>query len=92
MTPAVLPECLEMDKEWYRRSREREGAAQAGDLGNEGLALRDAIAHFEELGLEGGVIRAMERWLPLPWETGWGGTAMTSALRRPITSCGAAIP
>lgn len=57
MTPAVLPECLEMDKEWYRRSREREGAAQAGDLGNEGLALRDAIAHFEELGLEGGVIR-----------------------------------
>lgn len=46
MTPAVLPECLEMDKEWYRRSREWEGAAEAGDLGNEGLALRDAIAHF----------------------------------------------
>ena len=57
ITPAVLPECLEMDKEWYRRSQEREGAEEAEDLGNEGLALRDAIDHFEALGLEGGLIR-----------------------------------
>ena len=25
ITPATLPECLEMDKEWYRRSLQREG-------------------------------------------------------------------
>ncbi|MEG1878239.1 MAG: phosphatidylglycerol lysyltransferase domain-containing protein [Pseudoflavonifractor sp.] len=52
-----LGDCLRMDEEWYRRNREREGAAQAEDLGNEGLALRLAIRHFETLGLEGGLLR-----------------------------------
>lgn len=57
ITPATLPECLEMDREWYRRSMKREGAAEEGDLGNEGKALRLAIDRFEALGLEGGLIR-----------------------------------
>lgn len=57
VTPESLPECLEMDKEWYRRSAEREGAAEERDLGDEGRALRLSMEHFHELGLEGGLIR-----------------------------------
>lgn len=57
ITPATLPECLEMDKEWYRRSLQREGDAEERDLGDEGIALRTAMEHYEELGLEGGLIR-----------------------------------
>ena len=57
ITPESLPECLEMDKEWYRRSMIREGAAEERDLGDEGRALRLAMAHYHELGLEGGLIR-----------------------------------
>ncbi len=57
ITPDSLAECLEMDKEWYRRSMIREGAAEERDLGDEGRALRLAIEHYRELGLEGGLIR-----------------------------------
>lgn len=59
ITPATLGECLEMDREWYRRSLLREGVAEERDLGDEGKALRLAISHFEELGLEGGLIRVL---------------------------------
>ena len=57
ITPESLPECLEMDKEWYRRSMIREGLAEERDLGNEGRALRLAMEHYHALGLEGGLIR-----------------------------------
>ena len=57
ITPDSLPECLAMDREWYRRSMVREGAAEEKDLGDEGVALRLAIDHYAELGLEGGLIR-----------------------------------
>ena len=57
ITPESLPECLEMDKEWYRRSMVREGLAEERDLGNEGRALRLAMEHYHALGLEGGLIR-----------------------------------
>ena len=57
ITPATLAECLEMDREWYRRSMVREGKEEEEDLGNEGVALRLALAHYDELGLEGGLIR-----------------------------------
>lgn len=57
LTPDALEECLEMDREWYRRSRVREGAEEEEDLGNEGVALRLAMEHYELLGLEGGLIR-----------------------------------
>ena len=57
ITPDSLPECLEMDKEWYRRSMIREGAVEERDLGDEGRALRLTIEHYHDLGLEGGLIR-----------------------------------
>ena len=57
ITPESLPECLEMDKEWYRRSMVREGLAEERDLGDEGRALRLAMEHYHALGLEGGLIR-----------------------------------
>ena len=57
ITPATLPECLEMDKEWYRRSMVREGLAEERDLGDEGRALRLAMENYHALGLEGGLIR-----------------------------------
>ena len=57
ITPASLDECLEMDREWYRRSLQREGEAEERDLGDEGIALRTAMEHYHTLGLEGGLIR-----------------------------------
>ena len=57
ITPESLPECLAMDKEWYRRSLQREGEAEERDLGDEGVALRTAMDHFHTLGLEGGLLR-----------------------------------
>ena len=57
ITPESLPECLEMDREWYRRSLQREGDAEERDLGDEGIALRTAMEYYEQLGLEGGLIR-----------------------------------
>lgn len=57
ITPASLPECLQMDREWYRRSITREGAAEERDLGDEGRALRLAMDNYEALRLEGGLIR-----------------------------------
>ena len=61
ITPESLPECLEMDQEWYRSSLQREGAAEERDLGDEGVALRAAIEHYQALGLEGGLIRVEGR-------------------------------
>ncbi len=57
ITPESLGECLAMDKEWYRRSFAREGEAEERDLGDEGVALRQAMEHYQALGLEGGLIR-----------------------------------
>lgn len=57
ITTESLPECLEMDREWYRRSMVREGLAEERDLGDEGRALRLAMEHYHDLGLEGGLIR-----------------------------------
>ena len=57
ITPESLGECLAMDKEWYRRSLAREGEAEERDLGDEGVALRQAMEHYQALGLERGLIR-----------------------------------
>ena len=57
ITPESLGECLAMDKERYRRSLAREGEAEERDLGDEGVALRQAMEHYQALGLEGGLIR-----------------------------------
>ena len=58
LTPAALPECLEMNREWYRRSREADASAETVDQTPEGRALGLAAQHFEALGLKGGLIRA----------------------------------
>lgn len=60
ITPESLPECLEMDKEWYR-SMVREGLAEERDLGDEGRALRLAMEHYHALGLEGGTHPGLRR-------------------------------
>lgn len=57
MTVSALAECIEMDAEWDRRSREREGIEEAEDMSNEKKALLLAAQNFEGLGLEGGLIR-----------------------------------
>lgn len=57
MTAVALAECIEMDAEWDRRSRQREGIEEAQDMTNEKKAFLLASRHFEDLGLEGGIIR-----------------------------------
>ena len=57
ITPDTLGECMKMDREWYRRAMIREGLEEEPDLGDEGRALRLAMDHYQELGLEGGLIR-----------------------------------
>lgn len=57
VTPKNLDECLVLDEQWYLRSRAREGDAEERDLNDEGRAFRRAMAHFKELGLEGGLLR-----------------------------------
>lgn len=61
ITPASLPECMEMDWEWYRASQERsislEEAAAEVAQSSEGQALGLAMKHYQELRLKGGLIR-----------------------------------
>lgn len=57
LTKKQLAECLEMDEEWRRRSLAREGEAEEQDLSDETVALLAAAAHFDALGMEGGVLR-----------------------------------
>lgn len=57
ITRQNLQACLEMDREWFRRSIDREGAGEAEDLTYENAALHLAMEHFESLGLEGGLLR-----------------------------------
>lgn len=57
ITQDTLPECMRMDREWYRRAMIREGLEEEPDLGDEGRALRLAMEHYHDLGLEGGLIR-----------------------------------
>lgn len=61
ITPQTLPECLEMDKAWYRTSLRREGDAEEQDLRAEVAALRRAMEHYAALDLEGGLIRVEGR-------------------------------
>ncbi len=57
MTPQALGECLELDEQWDRLSREREGAEEAEDMTNERKALLLSAKYFKELKLEGGLLR-----------------------------------
>lgn len=57
LTKTQLAECLEMDAEWRRQSLLREGSEEAEELGAETVALLAAAAHFDTLGMLGGVLR-----------------------------------
>lgn len=61
LTPAVIPECLELVREWERLGREREGTQAASSLDGEEWAIQTAAEHFETLDLEGGLIRVEGR-------------------------------
>jgi hypothetical protein len=60
ITAANLPECEAMDQEWNRLYRNRDGEADSGDhetIQDESQALGRAFQHYDELGLEGILIR-----------------------------------
>lgn len=57
ITTTSLPECLDMNRQWYSHSIDKEGADPAADLTPEGKALGLAAANFEALGLKGGLVR-----------------------------------
>ncbi|MDR0995284.1 MAG: phosphatidylglycerol lysyltransferase domain-containing protein [Tannerella sp.] len=53
ITPELVPHCLELEAKWFVANEEKEGA---GPLSNERRSLTFALAHSEELGLQGGAI------------------------------------
>lgn len=55
ITPENLPECRKMDEEWYRENRGYQGD---DTLVDEGAALKLAFDAYEELGLDGGLLRS----------------------------------
>lgn len=57
MTGADLSQCLDLDLEWDKRSRVREGEEEAEDMTLERQALLTAAMSFTELGMVGGVLR-----------------------------------
>jgi len=58
MTTADLPECLEVAAHWRKQSLERGVETDLHSMAAEEKALDLSFRHFEELGLEGGVLRA----------------------------------
>jgi hypothetical protein len=57
ITPERIRECLELEAEWYEinHNERHEGS------GNERRAITYALYHFEELGLQGGILRVEGR-------------------------------
>lgn len=58
LTPDLLPECREMEEQWFRQALERQDEAESRTLPMERSALSLALEHFSALGLDGGLIRA----------------------------------
>ena len=58
LTDSNIPECLAMDAAWFARRDQEVDADARSELGYENDAVRDALEHFDALGLEGGLIRA----------------------------------
>ena len=58
ITPASIPECLELERSWSARREETEPEAGEESLSEETIAVIEALYHMEPLGLEGGLIRA----------------------------------
>ena len=61
LTEANRGECLAMAGEWLARRENEAGEEEMQQLRHESGAIRDALAQFEDLGLEGGLIRAEGR-------------------------------
>ncbi len=57
LSKALIPECIKMLDEWKQQSAERLGS----DYGYEEDAISRGFEHFDELGLEGGVLYAEGR-------------------------------
>ena len=58
ITPASIPECLELERSWSARREETEPAAGEETLSEETIAVIEALYQMEPLALEGGLIRA----------------------------------
>ena len=58
ITPANIPECLDLERAWSARREETEPEAGEESLSEETIAVIEALYHMEPLGLEGGLIRA----------------------------------
>ena len=72
ITQADIPDCLAMDEAWYREACQRETAQGLSTLADEQRALLLALAHREQLGLDGVVLR-------------WHGDVLAFALGAPLT-------
>lgn len=58
LTAANLPECAAMDNEWFTRRDGEVSDEEKRQLGYENDAVHDALEHFDDLGLAGGLVRA----------------------------------
>lgn len=61
LTGANRGECLAMAGEWLARRNEEAGEEEKHQLEHESGAIRNALEHFDDLSLEGGLIRAEGR-------------------------------
>lgn len=58
ITPANIPECLELERAWSARREESEPEAGEESLSEETIAVIEALYQMDPLALEGGLIRA----------------------------------
>lgn len=57
ITPANVPECVELERQWAAL-RQEEAGEDAGAISEETVAVIEALYHMDKLGLEGVLIRA----------------------------------
>lgn len=57
ITPANVPECVELERQWAAL-RQEEAGEDAGAISEETVAVIEALYHMDKLGLEGALIRA----------------------------------
>ena len=57
ITPANVPECVELERQWAAL-RQEEAGEDASTVSEETIAIIEALYHMDKLGLEGALIRA----------------------------------
>ena len=72
MTPEDIPACLEMDAAWHRAALVRETGSEVTSLEEDHRAMALALEHWDELGMDGVVLR-------------WDGDILAFALGAPLT-------